>query len=95
MDYTVRFSEEKNELLKSTRGISFQETVELICEGNVLDDLKHPDPKRSSQRIYVIKIKEYAYVVPYVINTRKKEIFLKTIYPSRKYTKLYLRGEVS
>ncbi len=99
MDYTVRFSEEKNELLKSTRGISFPEIIELIYGGNVLDDLKHPDPKRSSQRIYVIKIKAYAYVVPYVINPRKKEIFLKTLYPSRKYTKLYLkrdlRGEAS
>jgi hypothetical protein len=93
MDLVIRFSEEKNQLLKFTRGISFEEILEIICEGNVLDDLKHPDPKRSSQRIYLVKIEKHVYVVPYVIDLRNQEIFLKTIYPSRKYTQLYLKGE--
>ena len=95
MDLVIRFSEEKNQLLKSIRGIGFVEILEFMREGNVLDDLKHPDPKRNSQRIYLVKINKYVYVVPYVINVRNKEIFLKTIYSSRKYTKLYLKGEKS
>lgn len=93
MDLVIRFSNEKNELLKSTRNISFEEVIEYIYTGNLLDDLRHPDLRRPNQRIYLVKIKEYAYVVPYVINKEKQEIFLKTIYPSRKYTKVYLKGE--
>jgi hypothetical protein len=95
MDFVIRFSEEKNELLKSTRSISFEEILVLIHEGNILDDLRHPDPGRSTQRIYLVKIQKYVYVVPYVINNRKQEIFLKTAYPSRKYTKIYMKGEKS
>ncbi len=91
----MRFSEEKNELLKSTRNISFEEIMEIILEGNLLDDLKHPDPKKTRQRIYLVKINRYVYAVPYVINLKNKEIFLKTIYPSRKYTNHYLKGENS
>jgi hypothetical protein len=93
MDLVFQFSEEKNELLKSTRNISFEDILRLIHEKKVLDDLRHPDSKRSNQRVYLIKIEAYVYVVPYVIDASKQVIFLKTIYPSRKYTKLYLEGE--
>jgi len=41
---------------------------------------------------YAIKIKEYIYAVPYVINLKKQEIILKTIYPSSVLTKIYLKG---
>ena len=95
MDLVIRFSEDKNELLKSTRGIGFEEVLELIQNGSILDDLEHPALARSSQRIYLVKIKKHVYAVPYVINLKKQEIFLKTVYPSRKYTKLYLKGEKS
>ncbi len=93
MDFSIKFNDEKNQLLKSTRGIGFDEVLVLIQSGNILDDLEHPAPERSSQRIYLIKIENHVYVVPYVINKSKREIFLKTIYPSRKYTKHYLKGE--
>jgi hypothetical protein len=95
MDLVIRFSEEKNQLLKSTRGIGFEEIIEIIHDGNILDDLEHPNPKRSNQRIYLVKIEKHVYAVPYVIDLRNQEIFLKTIYPSTKYTKLYLKGEKS
>ena len=95
MDFDIRFNGDKNQLLKSTRAISFEDILELIREGNILDDLKHPSAKRTNQRIYLVKIKEYVYLVPYVIDVKNQEIFLKTIYPSRKYTKLYLKGEKS
>ncbi len=93
MDFSIKFNDEKNQLLKSTRGIGFDEVLMLIRSGSILDDLEHPAPKRSSQRIYLIKIENLVYVVPYVIDKSKREIFLKTIYPSRKYTKHYLKGE--
>lgn len=47
-------------------------------------------PGRGNQNIMLFKYKRYIWVVPYVEN--EKEIFLKTLYPSRKYTKLYKRG---
>jgi hypothetical protein len=60
-----------------------------IQQGNTLDDFIHPDrEKYPSQRILVVKIKEYACLVPYV--ETDAEIFLKTIIPSRKATKQYL-----
>jgi len=41
----------------------------------------------------VVKIKNYVYAVPYVIDEKKKTIFLKTVYPSRVLTKKHLRKE--
>ena len=41
--------------------------------------------------MFVIKIKNYAWAVPYVIDKRKGVIFLKTVYPSRVLTDKYLR----
>ena len=34
--------------------------------------------------MFIIKIDDYAYIIPFVEN--ENEIFLKTIYPSRKAT---------
>lgn len=84
------FSEEKNILLKKSRGVSFEDVLEAIQKGNILDDIEHPSSKRSQQRVLVIKIKNYVYAVPYVENDQGT-IFLKTIYPSRKLTKSYLK----
>ena len=91
MDFKIRFSEEKNQLLKATRGIGFEELIEALEGDNLLADLDHPSLKRVNQRLYVIRIRDYAYAVPYVIDHGKQEIFLKTAYPSSKLTKLYLR----
>ena len=92
MPFSISFNEEKNELLKATRGIGFNEVIEHLKSGDLLADQDHPNQNRSNQRIYVVKIGKYTYVVPYVINNQKQEIFLKTIYPSRTYTKLYIKG---
>ncbi len=95
MAFELRYSEEKNQILKATRGISFEEIITCIAEGGLLDDKRHPDSSKSHQRIYIVRIDIYAYVVPYVINRKKAEIFLKTIYPSRKYTKQFInKGEL-
>ena len=42
-----------------------------------------------NQRVFIVNIDDYAYLVPYVES--ESEVFLKTIIPSRKATKLYLR----
>ena len=83
---------EKNQELINSRGVSFVDVVFYLQQGEILDDLEHPNPEKySNQRIFVLEIDEYVYLVPYVED--KNEIFLKTIIPSRKATKQYL-GEL-
>jgi hypothetical protein len=91
MDFRVRFNEEKNQLLRATRNISFEGIVDALEGDDLLVDIAHPSQKRASQRMYVVRIESYAYAVPYVIDLRRNEVFLKTIYPSRIFTQLYLR----
>ena len=80
---------DKNQQLIQERGLSFESIVFHINQGHVLDDLKHPNQaKYPNQRMLVINIEGYAYLVPYVEN--EKEYFLKTVIPSRKATKQYL-----
>lgn len=92
MAYTIKFNEEKNQLLKATRGIGFEDVLKALKEKQLLADISHPSNKRLNQRVYVIKIKDYAYAIPYVLNTEKQEIFLKTLYPSRVFTEKYMKG---
>ena len=57
----------------------------------MLDILKHPNQEKySGQRIMVVNVEGYAYLVPFVEDDR--EVFLKTIIPSRKATRDYLGG---
>ncbi|MEW6242326.1 MAG: BrnT family toxin [Chloroflexota bacterium] len=85
------WNEEKNELLKTERGLSFEEVVFYIDMGFLLDVLEHPNQEEyQGQKIFVVQIEEYVYLVPFVES--EHEIFLKTIIPSRKATKQYLKG---
>ncbi len=85
------WNNEKNRLLKSERNISFEDVVFHIEKQHVLDIVQHPNQEQyRGQKIFIINIDNYAYLVPFVENER--EIFLKTIIPSRKATKQYLRG---
>lgn len=72
---------QKNEKLKEERGIGFEEIVASIIEGKVLATIPH-------QRIFIIELHDYIYVVPFVED--EKKIFLKTIFPSRKYTREFI-----
>ncbi len=84
----IRWNESKNEWLKRQRNISFEEVAEFIKGDAILAKVKHSNNLRySRQSIYIIRINDYAYEVPFVEN--EECIFLKTIYPSRKYKKLY------
>lgn len=88
---TFAWNSEKNELLMAERGISFEEVVLNIQLGNEVDVFEHPNQERyPGQRISFVLIEGYAYLVPFIENER--EIFLKTIIPSRKATKQYLGG---
>lgn len=91
MPFKIRFNEDKNQLLKATRGIGFDEVIKHLKNGDLLAEKIHPHKTRSHQRLYIVKIDGYAYVVPFVVNVNKEEIFLKTAYPSRIYTKLYIK----
>ena len=85
------WNDDKNEWLKRVRRISFEEIVYHISEGDLLDVLEHPDQDRyPNQRIFVVDVEDYAVIVPFVED--EDAIFLKTIIPSRKLTKSYLRG---
>lgn len=86
--YMAKWSSEKNEILKRTRNISFEEIADAAQE-NLLDDIKHPNSERyPNQRIAIVRCKGYVYEVPYVIEDNG-ELFLKTIIPSRKALKKY------
>lgn len=81
---TFEWDEEKNVLLRRTRGVSFEDVVIHIEQGDVLDITVTHDPVRyPGQRHFVLNINGYVHYVPFVENEGK--IFLMTIIPSRKH----------
>ncbi len=81
---------DKNERLKAQRGISFEEIVFYIEQGGLVDVLSHPrQEKYPGQRIMIVKVNDYAFLVPFV--ETEEAVFLKTIIPNRKATRKYLR----
>ncbi len=89
MGYKIEFSEEKNLLLYEIRGINFNTVIQTIEKRGILDILENKN--YPGQKILVIKIKNHIYAVPYIVNEKKKTIFLKTVYPSRALTNKYLK----
>ena len=86
------WDDEKNGWLKRERGVTFEEIVFHLTHGGLLDVIDHPNPKKyPGQRIFIINVEGYAYVVPFVETDER--FFLKTIIPSRKMTKQYLGDE--
>ena len=83
------WDKEKNALLKIDRGVCFEDVVEAIDEGRLLVTLNHPNKIRyPNQKMYIVSIDNYAYVVPFIEDEKKK--FLKTIFPSRRMTQKYI-----
>lgn len=63
-----------------------------MSNGGLLVVLDHPNTGLyPNQRMFVVRIRDYAYLVPFV--ETKQEVFLKTIIPSRKATRIYLYKE--
>ncbi len=89
-DYIHEWSEEKNAMLKSKFGVCFEDVLIALQNGKLLSEEPHFNQKDyPHQKIYIVEINEYAFVIPFVINNTKRSLFLKTIYPSRKHTKLF------
>jgi uncharacterized DUF497 family protein len=85
-----RWDIEKSKRLKLERGISFEDIIYYIEESKILDIVHHPNQiKYKGQKMYILNIDDYIYMVPFVESD--SEIFLKTIIPSRKATKHYLK----
>jgi len=86
-----KWDHEKNEKLKVERGIGFEKVILHIERGDLIDVVEHPNQsKYPNQQMLVVKIKNYAYLVPFAEDEEGK--FLKTIIPSLKATHEYLGG---
>ena len=84
----IKWDEGKNKILKKERGVSFKE----ILNSTFLGAQKHRS--RVNQMVLLYEYKQYVWVVPCVVED--KYIFLKTMFPSRKYTKMFKskKGEI-
>jgi hypothetical protein len=86
----ILWSPEKDQMLRLADGrfgIGLAECAVAIEEGRILDNLE--SATRPNQRVFILEIDDYAFVVPYIFDD--DTVFLKTIFPSRKYTARYLR----
>ena len=84
------WNSEKNELLKESRKLSFEEIATLLAAGKVWKVMDHPNPHAyPNQRVFLVPINNYIYFVPFVLE--EDVIFLKTAFPHRKATKQYLK----
>ncbi|WP_038247540.1 BrnT family toxin [Ghiorsea bivora] len=88
----INWNPDKNRKLIEERGVSFEDIIFSLQSGCLLDDISHPNQEKySHQRVFIVAIDDYAYLVPYIEND--EEIFLKTVVPSRKATKQHLGGK--
>jgi len=83
----LRWNKLKSERLKRTRAASFED----VLSGKLLATKNNP--ARPGQRIMLIEYKGYVWVVPYV-KSEEGARFLKTLFPSRKYTKMHKEGKL-
>ena len=87
---TYNWNAEKNLLLKKERNLSFEQIVSHIESGDLLDIVEHQNQEKfSHQKILIVQIEDYIIAVPFVKNGTER--FLKTMIPSRKLTKKYLK----
>ena len=85
-----RWNAEKNELLKLSRGVSFESVVVAVESDGLLDIVEHPNKaKYPHQRVLVVSFNGYVYLVPFI--EEADCFFLKTVIPSRKATRDYLQ----
>ncbi len=82
------WNDEKNKILLEERWVCFEDIVFALKDGRLIEIIKNPSSNFENQYCMVVRINEYVYLVPFVIWNDK--VFLKTIFPSRKFNKLYL-----
>lgn len=77
-------------MLLAQRGLGFEEIIEEISNGNLLQITNHHNQKLyPNQKIFHVRCLAKVYLVPYIIE-ENGSFFLKTLYPSRKATKKFL-----
>lgn len=87
----INWNSDNNVALMAERGVSFEEVLVAVAQGALLDVVEHPNrEKYPNQRLFIINIRDYVYLVPFV--ETDDELFLKTIIPSRSATRRYLKG---
>ena len=69
--------------MKQKRNISFEE-VKLAIDKKEFTITKNPKTGRENQYLIVFKHNNYPYICPFIIES-DWTLFLKTIYPDRKY----------
>ncbi len=82
----IYWDEDKNNKLIAERNISFDEISEIILREEYLDILENPSME--NQMIFIVRLNDYIYVVPFIID-ENENIILKTAIPSRKFNKIY------
>jgi uncharacterized DUF497 family protein len=82
----IYWDDDKNSKLIAERNISFDEIAEIILRDEYLGILENPN--REDQLIFIVRLKEYVYAVPFLIE-ENENIILKAAYPSRKFHKRY------
>lgn len=87
---SIVWNEEKNFTLLQERWICFEDVLVYINRWCIvkIQESHYNDEKYPNQKIIYLDIEKYIYIIPFIEND--DEIFLKTVIPSRKYTKMYL-----
>ena len=85
-DREYQWNDDKDHGLTLTRGISFEELLVAAANGHLLDVIE--SPSRRNQKMLVVELRGYAYLVPFIENS--DWVFLKTAYPNRDATRKYL-----
>ena len=83
----IIWDDQKNQKLQAERGISFEQISEIILRKEYIDILENKS--RPNQQIFVVKLNNYLYSVPFIIDDQSN-IILKTAFPSRKLFKQYM-----
>ena len=88
-----KYSPEKNLKLIQERNISFEEIVEAIESGYLLEIIEHHNKtKYQHQKMYVVQVDDYVYCVPFV-KDGDEDVLLKTIFPSRKAKRKFYKKD--
>jgi len=74
--------------LRLDRGIGFEDVIKILRSDRPIKGGKHPNAEKyPNQYVYEVEIEGYMYIIPFVADGKKA--FLKTIFPSRKATKMH------
>ena len=92
MTKPFRWDTDKNEQLIQERGVSFEQITVAVENGGLFQVVQHPNAaKYPRQRILIVGMDGYAYLVPFV--EEADYLFLKTIIPSRKATRDFIESK--